>query len=262
MNTAKFEGSPVEPAHPMQIRLQESLLQIYGQLRAKFQTDIDRAFDLASSQIGFVVTTTLPVSMNVKKDGSIDGPISIDSKQFKGTVFEKTLAEPFEKILKTPFSKKVQPGLYRIYIFWFEALKLKLRTDWIEPAHFERGSILERLRYIDWRRFIPLGEIPVKPEVMEPAHPVGPEVLEPAHWFDPVFTPPIEEAIMITVIDEIYPELRLIEKIASIRERRRRPVFPEVQEPAHYRQFSKPIDTDKLKEIISQLGNLLRNLGY
>jgi len=107
-----------------------------------------------------------------------------------------------------------------------------------------------------------LAEIPVKPEVMEPAHPVGPEVLEPAHWFDPVFTPPIEEAIMITVIDEIYPELRLIEKIASIRERRRRPVFPEVQEPAHYRQFSKPIDTDKLKEVISQLGNLLRNLGY
>jgi hypothetical protein len=46
---------------------------------------------------------------------------------------------------------------------------------------------------------------------------VRPEVREPAHWFDPRIAIAPEEAVLISVIDKVYPELRLMDRIASFR---------------------------------------------
>ena len=44
---------------------------------------------------------------------------------------------------------------------------------------------------------------------------VIPGVREPVHWFDPGLKLPVEELILVSVIDEVYPELRLVDKINS-----------------------------------------------
>ena len=106
-------------------------------------------------------------------------------------------------------------GTYKIYIIWSQALKLKLRRDWVEPAHFVVPSIFDRIR-VDVSRFVP------------------PEVHEPAHWFDPGLLLSAQDAITISVIDEVYPEIRLADRVAMTRESLRRKVFPEVKEPAHF----------------------------
>ena len=53
-----------EPAHPGVIRLYDELIQIYREMR-KQQEEIDAAFDRVASQIGFVVTTTVPVRIEI-----------------------------------------------------------------------------------------------------------------------------------------------------------------------------------------------------
>ncbi|MGO9975927.1 MAG: hypothetical protein ACLP01_24600 [Solirubrobacteraceae bacterium] len=62
-----------------------------------------------------------------------------------------------------------------------------------------------------------------------------PEVLEPAHWFDPGVAIGVEDAVVISAIDEVYPELRLAERIAADRLALRQ-IPPEVKEPAHFRE--------------------------
>jgi hypothetical protein len=62
---------------------------------------------------------------------------------------------------------------------------------------------------------------------------VRPEVKEPPHWFDPGVAIAIEDAVVISAIDEVYPELRLAERIAADRLAIRR-IRPEVMEPPHY----------------------------
>jgi hypothetical protein len=54
------------------------------------------------------------------------------------------------------------------------------------------------------------------------------------HWFDPGLLLSAQDAITISVIDEVYPEIRLADRVAVTRESLRRRVFPEVQEPAHF----------------------------
>jgi hypothetical protein len=59
-------------------------------------------------------------------------------------------------------------------------------------------------------------------------------VQEPAHWFHPALAIPVEDQILISVIDEVYPELRLAERVSLTRQLLRR-VKPDVMEPAHFR---------------------------
>jgi hypothetical protein len=63
--------------------------------------------------------------------------------------------------------------------------------------------------------------------------------MEPAHWFDPGRAIAFEEAALISVIDEVYPELRLVDRVAAYRQVARKAVLPEVMEPAHFRQFAR-----------------------
>ena len=49
-------------------------------------------------------------------------------------------------LTKQPIGK-LAAGEYPFYLIWLEALKLKLRTDWVEPAHrrpIERSPLLKQ----------------------------------------------------------------------------------------------------------------------
>jgi hypothetical protein len=202
----------VEPAHPAVIRLYDDLLTIYARVKEVAQKEIDAAFNETSRQIGYVVTATLPVSLEVAEQGILKSS-ALGADHLKGTLFERAMMPALKKIEKLP---NVSPGTYKIYILWTDALKLKLRRDWIEPAHFVLPSLFDRVQ-ADAGRFVP------------------PEVHEPAHWFDPGLLLSAQDAITISVIDEVYPEIRLADRVAMTRESLRRRVFPEVKEPAHFR---------------------------
>jgi hypothetical protein len=193
-----------EPAHPAVVKQYEDLVAIYRVIRNELQQGIDLAFNRVSREIGFVVTTTFSIGFEITADRSavhwtIPDPL-------KGSLFEKAMLEAVGR--GTPDHwKAVSPGKYQLLLVWFEALKLRLRRDWLEPVHYLTEEIAERI-----------GE----------AVRVRPEVQEPAHWFLPTATIPVEEKILISAIDEVYPELRLAERIAATRQLLRR-VQPEIQ---------------------------------
>jgi hypothetical protein len=55
----------VEPAHPAVVRLYDDLLDIYRRIREVAQKDIDSGFHRAARQIGYVVTATIPVTLEI-----------------------------------------------------------------------------------------------------------------------------------------------------------------------------------------------------
>jgi len=225
-----------EPAHPAVIRLYDDLIQVYRVMRER-QEQIDAAFDRVSAQIGFVVTTTLPVRVEVGEEGTIKRSF-FDGEALRGTIFEKELSGFLQDLTRKPFTG-VPPGAYRYYLIWYDALKLKLRRDWLEPVHVVQGL---------------LGTVATRRGVGEaPASLVRPEVREPAHWFDPGVAIAIEDAVVISAIDEVYPDLRLAERIAADRLAIRR-IGPEVMEPAHYRDIFGARERDVLGEVRALLG--------
>jgi len=219
-----------EPAHPGVVRLYDELIQIYQEMR-KQQDKIDAAFDRVASQIGFVVTTTLPVRIELDASGAVKSA-TLDGDALRGTLFEKELA-PFVSSLKEKKFPGVPAGTFRFYLIWYDALRLKLRRDWLEPAHVLQG-VLNTLVAQQGVRGIA----------------VRPEVLEPVHWFDPGFAIGIEDAVVISAIDEAYPELRLAERIAADRLLIRR-IRPEVMEPVHFTGIK---ERDVLAEVKAALG--------
>src|SRR5271169_3376458 len=200
-----------EPAHPGVIRLYDELIQVYRQMREQ-QKEIDAACDLVASQIGFVVTTTLPVRIEIGEDGAVKGA-QLDGSSLRGTLFEKELG-PFVARLKDRKFSGVPAGTFRFYLIWYDALRLKLSRDWMEPAHVLQGLLNVFVAQ-------PVETVAVRPEVREPAH-----------WFDPGIAIAIEDAIVISAIDEAYPELRLAERIAADRLAIRQ-IGPGIREPAH-----------------------------
>ncbi len=233
----------MEPAHPGVIKLQQDLVTIYQTIREKFQAGIDKQFDQVSRQIGFVVTTTLPVGFELKGKG-VKG--SLAAENMSGTLFEHAFQPTFNEIGQA-FVGRVDEGAYFLYLIWYEALKLKLHTDWLEPAH------------MFW---------------MEPAHPgqVGttlpgttlrqaalrPGVREPAHWFRPDIQLDVQEALVITAIDEVYPELQLVQRIQKARQAINvaQALRPGIREPAHFRQILEEFDpatVDKLIQVLTAL---------
>jgi len=220
----------MEPAHPGVIRLYDNLIQVYRVMRER-QKEIDAAFDRVAAQIGFVVTTTLPVRVEVAADGAVKS-FAFDGEALRGTIFEKELSGFVQELARKPFTG-VPAGTYRFYLIWYDALKLKLRRDWLEPAHVIQGL---------------LGSIVSQRGAVAPSPLVRPEVREPAHWFDPGIAIAIEDAVVISAIDEVYPELRLAERIAADRLILRQ-IRPEVMEPAHYRDVFGAKERDLLGEV-------------
>jgi hypothetical protein len=198
----------VEPAHPAMIKQFEDLVSIYRIIRKTVQQKIDAAMDQVSRQIGFVVTTTIPTTLDISKE-KVQWSVP---EAIRGSLFEKAILDAVGASRAGEW-EGVTPATYKLYLLWYDALKLKLRKDWLEPVHYLRPEVLERIS-----------------DVMR----VRPEVQEPAHWFHPATTIPVEDQIVISAIDEVYPELRLAERVSMTRQLLRS-VRPDVMEPAHFR---------------------------
>ncbi len=205
---------PPEPAHVSVVRQYEDLVAILKYIRDKGQSVIDQGFDRVSSQIGFVVAASLPVAVTVEATGAIE-QLSMREEHLKGTLFEKELLPQLKKVLEAPITGStgapVGEGTFDIYVLWFEALKLKLGSVSFrpppEPAHPSFTAELARVR----SGFRPPPE---------PAHPFLGRFRpppEPAHWFDSRIQITQEEQVLIVALDEVYPELRLVERISASR---------------------------------------------
>lgn len=241
----------VEPAHPSIVERFDNLVAIYTRIRDQFQKQIDSAFDRVSRQIGFVVTTTIPVVLDIGGGGELKS-ISMGAEHLKGTLFEKELFEALSSQSKKTERWKASAGKYNLYLLWYDALKLKLRTDWMEPAHFRRpvGSIRPEMAELTAAR------------AQEALARVRWDVREPAHWFDPGIAISVDEAVLIEAIDQVYTDLHLVERVAFYRQALRRVVRPEVKEPAHFRRIEEILQSEKGAELGAELAALLRRYGY
>ena len=248
--TARLRRDWQEPAHSMVIRHHDDLVAIHRVIRDAFQARIDEAFDRVSRQIGWVVAMTLPVTLVAAK-GKVRS-FDLGGPQFKGTLFEKETAPILAEIAKAGFppleagepldgpsaaDPTPQPALvgYDFRLIWARALRVRLRTEWLEPAHFK-----------PW---------------LEPAHIRRPWI-EPAHWVldphpDPWRLHPEFEAwrerVLIAVLDEVYPELQLAARVADLKAAirvREVPVGPGVREPAHAADLARRLDPRAMEEIV------------
>jgi len=191
-----------EPAHPGVIQQLSDIVSLYRAIREKVQPQIDKAFDEASRQIGFVVATTLPVAITVDKKGNVTA-VTIGG-QFKGTLFERELAKALTRLVGQNVAG-VSAGTYNLYAIWQAALSLVLQHYWLEPA--QPGTVLGT------------GELQLQ------AFKRAPGTQEPAHFLDAAIQLTAEDTIVIAAIDQVYPELRLAERIAHARTATR-PFYP------------------------------------
>ncbi len=249
----------VEPAHPGVVKLHEDLINIYTVIRDRYQPKLDQAFDRIARSIGFVVATTIPVDIEVGQKGQL-GAVKF-AAGLSGTLFEKELSAVLDPTPEPAF--KVAAGSYHVYLIWYAALRLKLRTDWMEPAHLGRSILTGRLS----------ATSRLKPEVMEPAH-----------WFDASIVLPIEESILIHALDEVYPDLQLMTRIVAARQKVPQ-LAPEVREPAHLTipnilaaaetpvtavprvevrepAHLRPQAAERANEVLKQIADALRKAGF
>ncbi len=241
---------PSEQAPPMLVSLNDNLIAIYTFIRDNYQSKIDEAFDEVSRQIGFVVTTAIPVDIEVGDNLKLKS-VTVGADNLKGTLFEKITSAVSTK---GALPGKVAAGKYRVYLLWYPALKLKLRTDFMEPAHFTAWKepahpglgILSSLQSEISSRYV--GKVPFHGE--------------PVHWFDPGYVIAAEEAVLIHAIDEVYPDLRLAERVTAARQAARVPVRPEIPEPAHYRQLEQALESEKGPSVVAELKAILRKYGF
>ena len=196
ISSARLRGG-TEPLQPAVIRLYNNLIHVYRIMRER-QKEIDAAFDRVAAQIGFVVTTTLPVRVEVAEEGAVKH-CAFDGEALRGTIFEKELSGFLGEFTHQPFSG-VPAGTYRFYLIWYDALNLKLGFDCCEYAHVFQGLLASL----------------VAPQAgFSASSLVRPEVKEPPHWFDPGTAIAIEDALVILAINEVYPQLRLTERIKA-----------------------------------------------
>lgn len=89
------------------------------------------------------------------------------------------------------------------------------------------------------------------------SRPTGWSRLEPAHWFDPGQIIAGEEKVLISALDEVYPELRLGDRVAATRAEI---VGPGVREPAHFRRPGQ-LESSKAAEVLAEMASVLRRFG-
>src|ERR1017187_5361714 len=111
----------VEPAHPGIVQLLDDLVSIYTVIREQYQAPLDEAFDRVSRQIGFVVTTTVPVVFEIAEDGRLKN-IKMGAEHLNGTLFDKELPAVF-RANQDPVPWKVAAGNYQLYLLWYGALR-------------------------------------------------------------------------------------------------------------------------------------------
>jgi hypothetical protein len=210
---------PNEPARPGLVQQLADLVALYRVIRDKAQPAIDKSFDEVSRTIGFVIATTLPVAVTID-DKSIITSVTVGGGQFKGTLFDSKLTEAL-KPLDGQAVAGAKAGTYNIHAIWQAALALALQHHWLEPAHAASSS----------------SPFAVSAQRAEPqlasARPVT-GVREPAHFLDAGIQLAPEDTVVIAAIDQVYPELRLAERVAAARiATRSASVIPHAQERVH-----------------------------
>jgi hypothetical protein len=267
----------VEPAHPVLVQRYDDIIEIYRFIQGTLQEGIDEIFDKVSKQIGFVVTTTLPVTVQIAANNKIE-KAGFTAANLQGTLFENAFSPILEKISGAK-GIKASAGSYPLLLLWHEALRLKLKADWIEPAHF-RTSLGASLQATV------AGSL---------ASQLNPGVREPAHWFDAGISLDNEEEILIAAIDEVYTDLKLAERVAvarretmkyipgirepahvpGIREpahfraiiedmietRAALPLSPGIREPAHFRRFEELLEREDAAQLLSELTAVMKKYG-
>ena len=208
----------VEPAHPGIVTRYDDIVALYSAIRENAQKAIDHAFDEVSREIGFVVATTVPVTVEVGDKHAVE-KVKARGEQFKGTLFDRKLVPAFDSLVNLPVDG-VGAGTYNIYAIWESALTLALRHDWVEPAHF--GVAASQVSAV-------ATEAVAERRLL-------PGVREPAHFLDGRIQLTPEETVLVSAIDKVYPDLRLAERVAASRVATRPiAVSPYVIEPAHFR---------------------------
>lgn len=227
-DNVSFRLPPPEPAHVSVIRFYDDIIAILKHIRIKGQDVIDQGFDRVSSQIGFVVATTLPVTAEIAEGGKVQ-QLSMRGKHLEGTLFEKELLPALKRVVAEPIPAAqgsfVRQGTYDFYLLWFEALKLRLGAGQFrpppEPAHFRLAAELALARFrpppepAHFRFADELAKFLREPASSFLGRFRPPP--EPAHWFDPGAFISQEEQVVIVALDEVYPELRLVERISAFR---------------------------------------------
>jgi hypothetical protein len=253
MNRESVIPEVPEPAHSKIVELDDYLRTIYRLIREKYQDLINQAFDRASREIGFVVATTVPITFGIGERGQIKGFAIPDSSPIKDTLLGRTLLESIQPMRDTQIHLP-KPGEYTVYLIWPPALKLKLYWEWLEPAHWGRPWTEPAhfpQREIDRTR---LAAAEQTTKLVWESH-------EPAHWFNPRIAMSPEDALHLSLLDEVYPELRLMDRVVAARRAAPQAVFPEVKEPAHFRQLVNVIP-ELPKEMLAELAQVLRRYGY
>ncbi len=234
---------PPEPAHVSIVRQYEDLVAILKYIREKGQDVIDEGFDHVSSQIGFVVAASLPVTVEVAKTGKIK-QLTMGEEHLKGTLYEKELLPPLMKLLQAPMTRRtnvpVGEGSFDIYLLWFDALKLKLGSistfrprlpiQELAPLSTALTMFADELARI-WPGYGPRGPIQELAPLSTARTALSAELSsigsrgrsphpyqEPPHWFDSRIQITQREQALIVALDEVYPELHLVERITACRQ--------------------------------------------
>ncbi len=68
---------------------------------------------------------------------------------------------------------------------------------------------------------------------------------------------------LINVIDEVYSELRLVEKISKSRGTQVRREVPDVvKEPVHHLRGDQALELRQIRELLTEMDSRLRRFGY
>ena len=110
-------------------------------------------------------------------------------------------------------------------------------------------GIHERGEWIGWAE-----EGPVQGPAMRKAQAVPSEVHEPVHWFDPSRVLATKEKLVITAIDEVYPELQLVNRLSATRRAAR--LRPGAREAGQQDLGELPT------EALGEIAEVLRRYGF
>jgi len=109
-----------EPPHF--VRSFEDLVTLYEVIRDKYQAKIDQSFDAVSAQIGFVVTTMLPVTVVIDPKKTISAA-DLGEESLRSSIFGKQFAEVLDGIKRESSFSELKPGDYNIILFWNKGLQ-------------------------------------------------------------------------------------------------------------------------------------------
>lgn len=208
------KGGWNEPAQAMVVEERSDLVKIYAAVREKCQANIDEAFDRVSRDVGYVVTTGIPVDI-VLEEGKVKS-VRMGAENLKGTIFEREMTKALGPLSDDPYPIiKPKSKTYRVLVFWKEALMINkvnvVDQGVIEPAQFDPSSAR-----VMWRVLPEPAQNNLRRPILVRKPPP-----EPAHMVKDILSEfggqiaPWKEQVLVSAIDEVYPELNFAQRLAN-----------------------------------------------